>query len=192
MIMFKVATRGKTSMEIEYEQMIIRANNFERRINSEYIILYNQYNAGKERWDLLAVKWPRKERHKPTGQLVLIEVKYALNPDIKKGHEQLQRYYEYLEENMDDLCRELELILRQKLALGLIEKNQAQAKRLAKLTLERDLNKTEVIFYLVDYNPNSVWKEEMIKEARELPFSGQIRIADGGLAMWEQSSKPLN
>lgn len=190
-IMFKVAARGKTSMEIEYEQMIIRANNFERRINSEYIILYNQYNAGKERWDLLAVKWPRKARRKPTGQLVLIEVKYALNPDIKKGHEQLQQYYEYLEKNMDDLCRELELILRQKLALGLIEKNLAQARQLEKLILERDLNKTEIIFYLVDYNPNSVWKKEMIKEARELPFSGQIRIADGGFAMWEQNSKPL-
>lgn len=190
-IMFSVAARGKTSMEIEYQQMIIRANNFESRINSEYIIVYNQYNIGKERWDLLAIKWPRSKRHKPTGQLALIEVKYALNPDIKKGHKQLERYYKYLQANKDNLCREMELILRQKLALKLIEKNPGQVRKLEKLKLERDLKKIEVIFYLIDYNPNSIWKAQMIEKASELPFAGQIRIVDGGLAMWEQSLKPL-
>jgi len=190
-IMFNVATRGKTSMEIEYEQMIIRANNFERRINSEYIAVYNQYNIGNERWDILAIKWPRGERQKPTGQLSLIEVKYALNPEIKIAYEQLERYYTYLQENIEDLCREMELILRQKLALKLIEKTPAQVRQLKKLKLERDLMKIEIILFLVDYNPNSVWKTKMIKKAGELPFAGQIRIVDGGLAMWDQGLKRL-
>jgi hypothetical protein len=190
-IMFNVATRGKTSMEIEYEQMIIRANNFERRINSEYIAVYNQYNIGNERWDILAIKWPRGERQKPTGQLALIEVKYALNPEIKIAYEQLERYYTYLQENIEDLCREMELILRQKLALKLIEKTPAQVRQLKKLKLERDLMKIEIILFLVDYNPNSVWKTKMIEKAGELPFAGQIRIVDGGLAMWDQGLKRL-
>ena len=87
-VLFNIASRKKISMEIEYEQMIIRANNFERRINSEYIVAYNQYYVG-ERLDILAIKWPLRERKKPTGQLALIEVKYALNPEIKIAHEQL-------------------------------------------------------------------------------------------------------
>jgi hypothetical protein len=122
---------------------------------------------------------------------VLIEVKYALNPEIKIAYEQLERYYTYLQENIEDLCREMELILRQKLALKLIEKTPEQMRQLEKLKLERDLKKIEIILFLVDYNPNSVWKTKMIEKARELPFAGQIRIVDGGLAMWQQSSKPL-
>lgn len=190
-VMFNVATRGKNSMEIEYEQMIIRANNFEHRINSEYIAVYNQYNIGNERWDILAIKWPRGERRKTTGQLALIEVKYALNPEIKIAYEQLERYYTYLQENMEHLCREMELILRQKLAIKLITKTPEQVRRLEKLKLERDSKKIDIILFLVDYNPNSVWKTKMIEKARELYFARQIRIIDGGLAMWQQSSEPL-
>jgi len=190
-IMFNVANYGKTSMEIEYEQMIIRANNLERRVNSEYIVVYNQYTIFNKQWDLLAIKWPRAERRKPTGQLALIEVKYALNPEIKTAYEQLERYYTCLQEILEDLCREMELILRQKLTLKLIERTPEQVKQLEKLKLERDPKKTEIILFLVDYNPNSVWKSGMIEKAKELPFAEQIRIVDGGLAMWDQGLKRL-
>jgi len=77
------------------------------------------------------------------------------------------------------------------LALGLIERTHAQIRQLEKLELDRDLKNTEVIFYLVDYNPNSKLKTKMISKARELPFADQIRIVDGGLAMWGLILKPL-
>ena len=48
-----------------------------------------------------------------------------------------------------------------------------------------------MILYLVDYNPNSIWKNKMIRKAMLLPFKSQIRIKLGGLAMWDQSSTPL-
>ena len=92
---------------------------------------------------------------------------------------------------MEDLCHEMELILRQKLALKLIEKTPAQVSQLKKFKLERDLKKSEIILFLVDYNPNSVWKTKMVEKAKELPFAGQIRIVDGGLAMWDQGLKRL-
>ena len=92
---------------------------------------------------------------------------------------------------MENVCREIELILRQKLAIKLFEKTPEQMRQLEKLKLERDPKKIEIILFLVDYNPNSVSKTQMIEKARELHFAGQIRIADGGLAMWQQSSKPL-
>ncbi|KSV16600.1 lactamase [Dehalococcoides mccartyi] len=192
-LMFRVASRGKKSMEIEYEQMIIRANNLEERNNSEYIILANQYSIGEERWDLLSLKWPRKRRggNNPVGQLALIEVKYALNSDIQDADQQLGRYYDYISKNIESLCVEMELILSQKLFLGLIERTPEQLAQLQKLKLSRDINKVEMILYLVDYNPNSIWKDKMIKKAMLLPFKNQIRIKIGGLAMWEQSSTPL-
>jgi len=191
-LMYRVASRGKKSMEIEYEQMIIRANNREERNNSEYIILANQYNVG-ERLDLLALKWPRRRRggNNPVGQLVLIEVKYALNTDIQDADQQLARYYNYISRYLDQLCMEMELILRQKLTLGLIERTPEQSAQLQKLKLSRDISKVEMILFLVDYNPNNIWKDKMIRKAMLLPFKSQIRIMLGGLAMWNQSSIPL-
>jgi len=191
-LMYRVASRGKTSMEIEYEQMIIRANNREERNNSEYIILANQYNVG-DRWDLLALKWPRRQRggNNPIGQLALIEVKYALNTDIQDADQQLARYYNYISQHLDQICDEMELILRQKLALRLIERTPEQAAQLQKLKLFRDISKVEMILFLVDYNPNSIWKDKMIRKAMLLPFKDQIRIRLGGLAMWDRSSITL-
>lgn len=192
-LMYHVSSHRKTSMEIEYEQMIIRANNLEERNNSEYIILANQYSAGKDRWDLLALKWARRPRSgsNPVGRLALIEVKYALNTDIKDADQQLRRYYDYIKQNITPLCIEMELILRQKLALGLIRRTPQQITQLQKLKLIQDINKVEMILYLVDYNPNSTLIKTMMEKAMGLSFSDQIRIKDGGLAMWDQSSTPL-
>jgi len=180
-------------MEIEYEQMIIRANNLEERNNSEYIILANQYSAGKDRWDLLALKWPRRPRsgNNPVGRLALIEVKYALNTDIKDADQQLRRYYDYIKQNITPLCMEMELILRQKLALGLIRRTPQQIAQLQKLKLIQNIDEVEMVLYLVDYNPNSIFKRTMMEKAMGLSFRNQIRIKDGGLAMWDQSSTPL-
>ncbi|MFC1906896.1 MBL fold metallo-hydrolase [Chloroflexota bacterium] len=192
-LMYRVSSRGKTSMEIEYEQMIIRANNLEERNNSEYIILANQYSAGKDRWDLLALKWPRLSHsgNNPVGQLALIEVKYALNTDIKDADQQLKRYYDYIKQNIIPLCIEMELILKQKLTLGLIRKKPGQIAQLQKLKLIQNIDEVEMVLYLVDYNPNSIFKKTMMEKAMGLSFRNQIRIKDGGLAMWDQSSTPL-
>jgi hypothetical protein len=179
-------------MEIEYEQMIIRANNREERNNSEYIFLANQYDIG-ERWDLLALKWPRRKRggNNPVGQLALMEVKYALNSDIQNADQQIARYYDYIKRNLDQLCTEMELILRQKVTLGLIERNAEQSAQLQKVKLSRDISKVEMILFLIDYNPNSTWMDKMMKKAMLLPFKNQIRIKIGGLAMWEKNLPPL-
>lgn len=191
-LMYRVASRDKKSMEIEYEQMIIRANNREERNNSEYIILANQYGV-EGRWDLLALKWPRRGRSgsHPTGRLALIEVKYALNTDIQNAAEQLERYYDYVNRNLDQLCTEMELILKQKLILGLIERKPPQTAQLHRLRLSRDMSKVEMILFLVDYNPNSIWGAKMIRKAMCLPFKSQIRIRLGGLALWDLSLTSL-
>src|SRR5262245_58473518 len=43
---------GRHSLELEYEQLIICANNFERRNNTEYFIVDRQYVMNEGRFDL--------------------------------------------------------------------------------------------------------------------------------------------
>lgn len=192
-LMFKVATRGKKSMEIEYEQMLIRANNLEERNNAEYIILANQYRIEKGQLDLLALKWPRGKHglKDPVGYVALIEVKYGLNREIQGADEQLTRYYDHMKRCMDPLCEEMELILGQKVDLGLIKRKPEFLEKLPRMKLSRDINETEIILCLIDYNPNSIWEDTLIEKCKQLRFSDRIRIMRGGLAMWEQSSTPL-
>jgi hypothetical protein len=56
----RVATKSDSkSRELEFEQLLIRANNLELRNNSEYIILDRQYvvNQRKDKWDIVALRW---------------------------------------------------------------------------------------------------------------------------------------
>ena len=55
-----IANCGKRSLEVEYEQMIIRANNFEPRNNTEYFIVDRQYAVREGRFDLTGICWDRK------------------------------------------------------------------------------------------------------------------------------------
>jgi len=53
---------GKRSLEIEYEQLIIRANNFEPHNNTEYFIVDRQYTVFDGRFDLSGIYWDSKDR----------------------------------------------------------------------------------------------------------------------------------
>ena len=195
----KQRSKSTDSLEREYEQLIIRANNFERRNNSEYIILDRQYAGNKKdqvQFDLVAVKWPRENRNKNhTGYLALIEVKYALNSDIQDLAKQIERYYSYLSQgrNMKSICEDMQKVLRQKLELGLVSgTTKEQRDQLGQLTIDTNLKLAETIIYLIDYNPNSTLFARAKPKLTELPFARQILIAYGGFAMWDQGLKPLD
>lgn len=178
--------RSSKSRELEFEQLLIRANNLESRNNSEYIIIDRQYmvNQGKDRWDLVALRWPRDKRRQK-GYLSIIEVKYGLNPDIPKLKSQIKRYGDYLEQYLEAICTDMQQILRDKLDLGLIIKTEGQSKRLKLLPLDTQIETTELIVYLIDYNPYS----KLIEKAEKPEFSGKVRIARGGLALWQKNLK---
>ncbi len=182
--------RVSQKRELEFEQLLIRANNLESRNNSEYIILDRQYvvNNGMDRWDLVALRWPIEKRGRPhqEGYLSLIEVKYAQNPDIQNIKEQVQRYGHYLEAHLSDICKDMKNILSQKIDLGLLAKTGDQIKRLRQLPIKPDIAETEIIVYLIDYNNNSA----LLKRAREAgkpDFKGKVRVALGGLALWQSN-----
>ncbi|MFC1865153.1 MBL fold metallo-hydrolase [Chloroflexota bacterium] len=185
--------RSSKSRELEFEQLLIRANNLESRNNSEYIILDRQYvaNRGVARWDLVALRWPIENRGRPfqEGYLSVIEVKYAQNPDIQDIKNQVEKYAHFLEPNLPMICDDMKNILSQKLDLNLLAKTDGQIKRLRKLPIKPDISETEVIIYLIDYNNNS----SLLRRARDIgkpEFKGRVRVAFGGLALWQSSSEP--
>ena len=182
---------GKRSLETEYEQMIIRANNFESRSNTEYLIIDRQSANKDGRFDLTGIFWDRNHRRKKQEvPISLMEVKFALNTDIKDVHQQLTRYYDFIKSNTAKIAEEMQEVFRQKLELGLYKHSPEQIEALKTLSFSKDINQFQFILILVDYNPNS--KKLNLENLAKLPFANQVRILFGGFAMWQQNVKPLS
>jgi hypothetical protein len=185
-----IAALGKRSLEIEYEQMLIRANNFERRNNSEYFIVDRQYGAAAGRFDLIGVFWDRKRRRKHQEvPMCLIELKFALNRDIADVGGQLARYYEAVRPLAASIAEEGETIFRQKLELGLYDQAPERIEAMKTLTFARDIARFQFVLVLVDYNPNSALLD--LAKLAQLPFADQVKVFFGGFAMWQQNVKLL-
>jgi hypothetical protein len=180
---------GKSSLETEYEQLIIRANNYERRNATEYFIVDRQYVAGKEgRFDLTGFYWDRHHRKK--GDIVplcLMEVKFALNTDIQDVDQQLLRYYNAIKSDPAGIAEEAEIIFKQKLQMGLFDQPANRLAAMETLTFSKNIDTFQFILFLVDYNPFS--KHLHPEKLKNLPFARQVRIFQGGFALWEQDLK---
>ncbi|OGO27153.1 MAG: hypothetical protein A2Z16_15310 [Chloroflexi bacterium RBG_16_54_18] len=191
MIKENILLYGKSSLEIEYEQMIVRANNYEPRNNSEYFIVDRQYVAGRAgRFDLTGFYWPRTHRRK--NQVVspcLMEVKFALNQDIQDVHEQLKRYYNAIWEDSAAIAEEIGIIFKQKLELGLFNQPANRLNAMKTLRFSPDIEQFQFILIMVDYNPFS--RLLQMDKLAQLSFADQIRIFSGGFAMWETGMKSV-
>lgn len=187
-----IIQHGKSSIETEYEQMIIRANNYEWRNNSEYFIVDRQYSAGfSGRFDLTGFYWPRTRRRKRQEvPICLIEIKYTLNQDIQDLDEQVTRYYEFIKANTGSFKIEVETIFRQKLQLGLFRQAKDRLEALETLTFTSDIDQFQFLVILVDYNPYS--KHLDLTRLKALPFANQVMVYSTGFALWKKNlSNPL-
>jgi hypothetical protein len=181
---------GKGSLEIEYEQMIIRANNFEPRNNSDYFIIDRQYTVDTGRFDLVGIFWGRKGRRKHQEvDLCLMEVKFALNQDISEVHEQLARYFDALKPRAGQIAEEFEIIFRQKLELGLYYQSQDRLEAMKTLKVSRDFSRFQFVLIMVDYNPNSA--KLALSKISDLPFANQVKVFTTGMAMWQQNVRSI-
>jgi hypothetical protein len=181
-----IANHGRRSIEIEYEQLIVRANNDEHRNNSEYFIVDRQYSVREGRFDLTGIFWDR--RHRMKGQEVpvcLIENKFALNNDIRDVHKQLQKYYDAVKPNASLIAEEMESIFRQKLELGLYKQTNDRIAAMKTLTFSREIEKFQFIVVFLDFNPNSSLLD--LTKLAALPFANQIKVFSTGFAMWKQN-----
>lgn len=182
---------GKHSIEIEYEQMIIRANNYEPKNNTEYFIIDRQYKVEEGRFDLVGIFWDSHHRMKKQEvPLCLMEVKFSLNQDISKVHEQLERYYEAIKPRALSIAEEYEKIFQQKLELGLYKQPLDRVEALKTLTISKSISSFQFILVLVDYNQKS--KKLQLEKLNSLSFANQIRIFKGGFGLWKGNVKPLS
>lgn len=173
---------SKSNRELEFEQLLIRANNREITCNSDYIILDRQYRLPNgRRIDLMALRY--SSGGKPKGNLSIIEVKYAQNRDIQDIKSQVEAYGHYLQDHLEDISQDMQHVLRQKLALGLISRSPDRLKWFQEDTfaINLDIESTEILVYLIDYNPRS----KLIAKAAKPSFPGRVRYAYGGLALWQ-------
>lgn len=176
------------SLETEYEQLIIRANNFEPGINSDYFVIDRQYiiGADRDRFDLTGFFWGRRPRkRKQVVPLCLIEVKFALNPDIVSVDKQFERYYNSIKPRAEHFAKEAEVMFRQKLDLGLYDQPPHRVAAMKTLGFATDISQFQFILVLVDYNPNSISFDP--KKLARLGFSKQIKVFRTGFAMWRQN-----
>jgi hypothetical protein len=180
-----VARHGDHSIELEYEQLIIRANNDEPRNNSDYYIVDRQYVLPEGRFDLLGIYWERAGRRRNQDvPLCLFEAKFGPNSEIAQLHEQLQRYYDALKPKAAAIAEEIDGLFHQKLALGLYRQGE-RVEAMQTLHVSRDISQCQFVVLLVDYNPNSTLLNKPALQA--LPFASQIRLLRTGFAMWQQN-----
>ncbi len=185
-----IVRHGKRSLEVEYEQMIIRANNFEPRSNTEYFVVDRQYTVSEGRFDLTGIFWEMTHRKRNQEVPVcLMEIKFALNADIREVHQQLGRYYEAIKPHAATIATEMQTVFRQKLELGLYQQTADRLSALKTLTFAPNIEQFQFILILVDYNPNSSKLD--LQSLASLPFANQVRVFYSGFAMWQQNVKPL-
>jgi hypothetical protein len=177
---------GVMSLEVEYEQLIIRANNNEPRNNSEYFVIDRQYATPVGRFDLTGIFWNRnKRRKKQEVPLCFMEIKFALNQDIKEVHDQIAHYYNEIKGNTKFIAEEAENILRQKIDLGLFDQAENRLEAMKTLNVSKNIDEYQFILVLVDYNPFS--KSLDLEKLKALPFAKQVKLFYGGFAMWERN-----
>jgi hypothetical protein len=182
---------GKRSLEVEYEQMIIRANNFELRNNTEYFIVDRQYTDPAGRFDLTGIFWEMSHRQKKQEvPICLMEVKFALNPDIEEVHNQLARYYQAIEPRAAEIAKEMQTVFRQKITLGLYRQPADRLAALNTLVFSKDIKAFQFILILVDYNHNSARLD--LNRLSSLPFANQVKVFFSGFGMWQENVKPLS
>jgi hypothetical protein len=191
MLKQNIIRNGKRSLEVEYEQMIIRSNNFEPRNNTEYFIVDRQYVVEESRFDLTGIFW--EINHRKRNQEVpvcLMEIKFALNADIKEVHGQLARYYESIKPHAKEIATEMQFVFRQKIELGLYQQSAERLDALKTLSFSTSIDKFQFILVLVDYNPNSSKLD--LQSFSSLPFANQVKVFFSGFGMWQQNIKSLS
>lgn len=180
------------SFEIEYEQLLIRANSYTKKVNSEFFIVDRQFADKKDNIvDLLGIFCHRDRRQ---GEIITVEpffgeVKYSLNPDIKNIAQQIDRYYSKITESpqsYDKFINRIKELLHLKSELGLLEANDRLIDKFKKANIENDSKKLRIIIILIDYNPYSqLYNEDVEARLKGLPFCKNIYVFKTGLAMWQ-------
>lgn len=178
-------------LEIEFEQFLIRANNNEPSLNTDYFAVDRQgvLGGGLDRMDVIGVHWPRTARRNAKDvALALIEVKFSLSGGVEAIADQVAGYYSALVSNIETIAGGVERLLRQKLRLGLITGGSEEAlRKLETLPVSTDVKRVKIALALVDYNPHSTLLR--LSDIGKLPFADQVEVFHLGLGMWSGNAQ---
>ena len=170
----------KRNSEREYQQHVVRENNYSKIANStDYFIIDSEYQY-KNRFDLIAVRWEsdRAIRKIPKGfkpKLVFIEAKYG-DSALKGKAGMLKHIEDFIKldsKKIESIKNEMLTVLKQKRELGLIH------------GLGKDKNKnefpsfsesTDLIFLLINHDPASKNLDDVLKEIEEYDDKTKDRI----------------
>lgn len=175
----------RPTLEIEYEQLLIRSNNLNKNVNSEIFLTDRQYAdiINNSRFDLSGFFWSRENRKRnQTVPLTFIEIKYSLNPDISDIDKQIDKYYNAVKSNISGIASETEYLKNLKIELGLINQSKERLDALKTLKISDKIEDAKFIVALIDYNPNSSLFDK--SKLKALSFNSQIEIFNCGLAIW--------
>ena len=154
-------TKFKDRAEREFQQLIVRENNYSIVSNStDYFIVDIEYQVGKSRFDLLALKWESDgNNRKATGlkitppTLAICELKYYTRAlDGKSGLlSHVEAVVEFLskQENVEFLKQEVISIFKQKRKLHLVEFGSKRNEN----SVDELSNNVELILMLANYDP---------------------------------------
>jgi len=189
-------------MEIEFEQALIRANNLEANLNTDYFTVDRQalLDEGQDRIDVLGIYWPDHKSDEDVS-LALIEVKFSLYGGIETLAEQVERYYNALAKNIsppqpDETCPikggiacHAQKLLRQKLRMGLITGgNEKALEKLQRLNVSHDPKRVKIVVAMVDYNLRSPRLRAQIPKLRQLESAKQLKspieVMHLGYGLW--------
>ncbi|ESY09162.1 hypothetical protein NKK48_29060 [Mesorhizobium sp. C386A] len=185
----RIAEHGARGKEIEYEQLLVRANNLET-LNTDYIAVDRQgiSEEGKGRTDVVGVYWPGDRRG--SGDRLapaLIEVKYGLKGGIEDVADQIARYFNDMRTTLPDFVRHLENQLRQKARLGLLSGLSTGAQvKIQRLAISDKIEDVRAVIALIDFNPRA--RRLNLEKLRALPFADQIDLFHLGLGLWRSNS----
>lgn len=165
----------KNKMEREFQQLVVRENNYSNISNStDYFIVDIEYadSSTKARFDLIAIQWDSiAEKRKQSGvdkhppRLVFVEMKYA---DVAlNGESGLKKHIKDIEDflagenNLKDLKENMIHIFKQKRKLELIKfgsnKNTNTVNTLSD-------EKPELILLLANHDPGSTILRDQFEE----------------------------
>ncbi|PBB81238.1 hypothetical protein CK218_12795 [Mesorhizobium sp. WSM3879] len=185
----RIAEHGPRGKEIEFEHLLVRANNLET-LNTDYIAVDRQgiSEEGKGRTDVVGVYWPGHRRG--SGDRLapaLIEVKYGLKGGIEDVADQIARYFDDMRTTLPNFVDDLQNQLRQKARLGLLSGlSKGAQEKIQRLAISNRIEDVRAVVALIDFNPRA--RRLNLEKLRALPFANQIDLFHLGLGLWRANS----
>jgi len=158
-----------TKHEREYQQLVARENNFSGISNeTDYFIADIEFADSSlgARFDMVALRWERNQRHAPKCRLAVIEMKYADGSlagasDLQKHLDDIGEFVRQGGDSMTKFRQSVQKQFAQLRELGLVRFGPEENKLQAVIEEADDL---EVIVLLANHNPRSRKLSDVIEK----------------------------